>query len=221
MGDNSYGALAEFGSTYNRDSSDDSWENTREAVEESRQKRSWTTKSRLATGALAVLCIVVVSLFVAMKASPSAASLVQNLASTFGKPSGASGDSSLPTDISVGQDVNADVTVGQDVIAMSDDISFTVTRDGYDPLIYFTPLDLSIMQYAILEPYVGVIEPSSDMTIEVFGTADDKYYSFDVCSTSDTSNCQTGYIYTTGNKEKYVFSPLSSPPPSPPTPHEA
>jgi len=221
MGDKSYGALAEFGSTYNRDSSDDSWENSREAVEDSRQKRSWTMKSRLATGALAVLCIVVVSLFVAMKASPSAASLVQNLASTFGKPAGASGDSSLPTDISVGQDVNADVTAGQDVaIVMSDDISFTVTRDGYDPLIYFTPLDLSIMQYAILEPYVGVIEPSSDMTVEVFGTADDKYYSFDVCSTSDTSNCQTGYVYTTGNKEKCVFSlfPLL---PSPPTPHEA
>lgn len=213
MGDNSYGALAEFGSTYNRDSSDDSWENTREAVEDSRQKRSWTARNRFATVAFAVLCVVVVSVFVAMKASPSAASLVQNLATTFGKPAGATGDSTLPTDISVGQDVNVDVTVGQDVaIEGSDDISFTVTRDGYDPLIYFTPLDLSIMQYAILEPYVGVIEPSSDMTIEIFGTADDKYYSFDVCSTSDTSNCQTGYIYTTGSKAKYVLFPLISSP---------
>ena len=200
--------LDEFGA-YNRNSSDDSWEKTRpDEVEEAQQKKLGMTVGRAATIFVAALCVVAVALLVTLEASPSAATFLQNFV-TMGAPSssgtsksGPSGDTILPSDISVGQDTDTSVTDGKDVESTSDDLSFTFMRYGYDPLIYFTPLDLSIMQYAILEPYIGVMEPSSDMTIEVFGTSDDKYYSFDVCSTTDTSNCQTGYIYTTGNKEE-------------------
>jgi len=210
-------AIEEFGS-YNRDSSDDSWERSADLSEDQQKKSGWTL-GRALTVFTAVLCVVAVSLFVTMQTSPSAATYLQNFVTTGisstkrgdgGNPSEdlQTGDTDfdvdgdLPTDISVGQDVGTDVTVGQDIVETSDDLSFTFMRDGYDPLIYFTPLDISIMDYAILEPYIGVMEPSADMTIQIFGTSDDKYYQFDVCSVSDTSNCQTGYIYTTGSKEE-------------------
>jgi len=222
-------AIEEFGS-YNRNSSDDSWEKTRpDGSEESQQQKRGMTVGRAATILIAVVVVATTALLVTLQTSPSAATFLSNFVTTGisssssssvikAKPSGSSsssssssgasgasganGDEILPVDISVGQETDVAITDGKDVEETSDDLSFTFMRNGYDPLIYFTPLDLSIMQYAILEPYIGVMEPSSDMTVEVFGTSDDKYYSFDVCSTTDTSNCQTGYVYTTGTKEK-------------------
>ena len=198
--------LDDFG-TYHRDSSDDSWDMSTESAERERERASGSCASRSSRVALLFLaCVAAVSLTLALTGIGGSSTATESgsfLASLLAATTQINKESTdLPVDISVGQDPTIDVAVGQEVtVEEESEMTFTIMRDGYDALIYFTPLDISIMQYAILDPYVGVIEPHSPMTIEIFGTADDKYYTFDVCSTADTTDCQTGYLYTTGNKE--------------------
>lgn len=79
-----------------------------------------------------------------------------------------------------------------------DALTFTLSRDGYDPLIYFTRLDASIFQYKILEGYVAVVEPSSDMNLELFSSSSDAYYYFTICSVDTPTDCVASYKYSNG-----------------------
>lgn len=51
------------------------------------------------------------------------------------------------------------------------------------------------MDYVFLQKYVAIVEPLSPMELSLFSSEDDIYnrtFKFAVCSSSDSTNCQSG-----------------------------
>jgi hypothetical protein len=70
-------------------------------------------------------------------------------------------------------------------------LTFTLYRDGYDALPYFT--NVTFLTYAILNDYDAVIEPSVEMKIEFLSKKPTLDCHYEICSMDGT--CQTGYRF--------------------------
>jgi len=194
-----YGSLApasdKGGAASSPCSSNDSWELPEE--KEADGNKSFFTRRPIVAwlGGLALLAVSLVAL---VEMSPQTKGLISSFVTTSIMHPGPAGEDST---IDVSTDVSTDEIGGTDAADVDASIlTFSLKRDGYDPLIYFSPLDLSVVKYEILVNYVAVIEPYAGMALEVYGTADDKYYTFEACSLTDSTECYSGTLYTDGYK---------------------
>ena len=78
------------------------------------------------------------------------------------------------------------------------DLTFTLTRSGYIPLIYFSNPS-SILQYKSLSGHTAVVEPFAPMSLFILSdtvdnSSDDDYYVFSLCSagSTDSNDCEEG-----------------------------
>lgn len=92
-------------------------------------------------------------------------------------------------------------------------LSFTLYRDGYDPISHFTETPSEFYKYAILDDVDAVIEPGGDMHIQLYSTNQPNSvssydYKYTVCpSTGGNSNsCQHGMRLSDGSKQAVNFA---------------
>lgn len=95
---------------------------------------------------------------------------------------------------------------------------WTMQRTGYEVVPYFLTSTANDLTYAFLKKYEAIIEPSADMTlyVEDYTESGDTefYYSYEICSSSDSTDCQTGIQSNSGksssvNIDCVVHSSLS------------
>lgn len=90
-------------------------------------------------------------------------------------------------------------------LAMADEpLSFTLTRDGYRALDYFSMDPSEIFKYKILDGYVAVIEPHVEMNLDVTsGVSEFLFYTYTVCPASEDaldSTCYSGSLSAAGGE---------------------
>lgn len=84
------------------------------------------------------------------------------------------------------------------------ELTWSFSRNGYDPLTYFTADASEFLKYKFLKNFNAVIEPHAPMNLYIAGysTKSKFYYNVEICSNS-TSFCQTGGVKTKGHKIMY------------------
>jgi len=84
-------------------------------------------------------------------------------------------------------------------------LPFSIYRDGYDILPYFSQSPSAFLKYKFLEGYHGVVEPNADMYPYVFAEEEAAeegdetyYYTYTVCQEGDETQdgCTTEHLYT-------------------------
>jgi len=78
----------------------------------------------------------------------------------------------------------------------SDDLSFTLSRVGYDPIDLFSETPSEILKYSHLDDYWGILEPGKSMHLEVYDDDDSSInkFRYTVCE-PDGGECQHGVKY--------------------------
>lgn len=83
-------------------------------------------------------------------------------------------------------------------------LPFSINRDGYDILPYFSQSPSAFLKYKFLEGYHGVVEPNADMYPYIFAEEDAAaegdetyYYTYTICQEGvEDDGCSTEHLYT-------------------------
>lgn len=80
------------------------------------------------------------------------------------------------------------------IFKTEDSTIYTLYRDGYEPLEYFT--DSSVASYKFLDDYDAIIEPRVDnyLYVSSFSDKTDTSYKFTICKKEDIDKCSHGTL---------------------------
>jgi len=94
-------------------------------------------------------------------------------------------------------------------VKTSDSFTFTLNRQGYDPILNFATASDSSLSYNILNDYIAVVEPFSDMSLYIVSASDDDvYYSFSITNVDGTVS--SGLYYPSNSDHSTTAKSLCS-----------
>lgn len=104
------------------------------------------------------------------------------------------------------------LTDNKAAFSSSDKINFTLKPTMFPPVPYFdrsqmNPEDESV-RYKFLEDYVAVVEPSRDMELYLYDTANYPHYhlKFKVCNSGSMDECKEGTKYKFADRDEFSTS---------------
>jgi len=98
--------------------------------------------------------------------------------------------------------------IAASIFKTEDKTIYTLYRDGYEPLEYFT--DSSVASYEFLKDYDAVIEPRVDnyLYVSSFNEKTDTSYKYTICEKDNLKKCSHGTLSNDDKSSEFKTSPV-------------